>query len=153
TMTVTVHAARRAGPFAAEQDVSRDGDGVRAVVTLTEGDIGGMVLDTAADGPPRTVPPGEILAMFEQTRDFWRNWLGRCEYRGRWREMVERSAMTLKLLTYAPTGAPVAAPTAGLPEQLGGERNWDYRYTWVRDGSFSVHALLGLGYTDEAHAF
>jgi GH15 family glucan-1,4-alpha-glucosidase len=150
---VTVHAARRNGRLVQDENVRRHGDGVQVVATLAEGDIGGMVLETARDGPPRVVPDDEILAMFEKTRAFWQGWLGRCRYRGRWREVVERSAMTLKLLTYAPTGALVAAPTAGLPEQIGGERNWDYRYAWVRDGSFSVHALLGLGYTDEAGAF
>ena len=75
----------------------------------------------------------ELLAMFTDTARFWRGWLARSTYRGRWREMVGRSAITLKLMTYAPTGALVAAPTAGLPEQVGGERNWDYRYTWIRD--------------------
>src|SRR5262249_4589037 len=87
---------------------------------------------------------------FADTVDFWKQWLARSTYRGRWREAVQRSAITLKLMTYAPTGALVAAPTAGLPEQVGGERNWDYRFTWVRDASFSVYALLGLGFTEEA---
>jgi GH15 family glucan-1,4-alpha-glucosidase len=91
--------------------------------------------------------------MFRETEAFWRAWLDRSRYRGRWREAVERSAITLKLMTYAPSGGLVAAPTAGLPEQVGGSRNWDYRYTWVRDGAFSVYALLGLGFTDEAAAF
>jgi GH15 family glucan-1,4-alpha-glucosidase len=99
------------------------------------------------------VAPEELLGLFTSTARFWRGWLARSTYRGRWREMVARSAITLKLMTYAPTGGLVAAPTAGLPEQVGGERNWDYRYTWIRDGSFSVHALLGLGFTEEAEAF
>jgi GH15 family glucan-1,4-alpha-glucosidase len=151
--TVTVHVARRDDRLLRDQEALRHENGVQAFVTLSAGDIGGMVLDTAAGGPPRVVAPDEVLAMFAETRDFWRSWIGRSRYGGRWREAVERSAMTLKLLTYAPTGALIAAPTAGLPEQVGGERNWDYRYTWVRDGSFSVHALLGLGFTDEAQAF
>ena len=111
-----------------------------------------MVLESAAPGPPRRTVPEELLESFTQTARFWRGWLARSTYRGRWREQVDRSAITLKLLTYAPTGALVAAPTAGLPELVGGERNWDYRFTWVRDGSFSVHALLGLGFTEEAEA-
>src|SRR6266581_2766936 len=91
--------------------------------------------------------------MLDETTKFWRDWLHQSTYTGPWREMVSRSAMTLKLLTYNPTGAPVAAATAGLPEDPGGERNWDYRFTWVRDGSFSIYALLGLGYTEEAAKF
>ncbi|WP_433552992.1 glycoside hydrolase family 15 protein [Micromonospora zamorensis] len=95
----------------------------------------------------------EACDLLAETRDYWRRWVGGSRYKGRWREVVERSAMTLKLMTYAPTGALVAAPTAGLPEQIGGQRNWDYRYTWIRDASFSVHALLRLGFTDEAQKY
>ena len=98
----------------------------------------------------RSPRPSELL---DETGEFWRRWLRQSTYTGRWRETVQRSAITLKLMTYAPTGGMVAAPTAGLPEQVGGERNWDYRYTWVRDGSFSVYALLGMGFTEEATAF
>jgi GH15 family glucan-1,4-alpha-glucosidase len=127
--------------------------GVRTSVELVAGEIGGIVLESAPDGPPRALTRASITELFVDTRDYWRNWIARSRYTGRWREEIERSAMTLKLLTYEPTGAPIAAATMGLPEQPGGERNWDYRYTWVRDGSFSVHALLGLGYVDEARAF
>ena len=112
--------------------------------TLHAGQVGGVILESDPQGPGRRIPASEIRALFEETRDYWRDWLAQSTYRGRWREMVERSAMTLKLMTYAPSGALVAAPTAGLPEQVGGERNWDYRFTWIRDASFSVHALLGL---------
>jgi GH15 family glucan-1,4-alpha-glucosidase len=94
-----------------------------------------------------------VAAVADETVRYWRAWVGRSSYRGRWREMVHRSALTLKLLTYSPTGAIVAAATMGLPETLGGERNWDYRYTWMRDAAFSLRALLRLGFTDEAEEF
>jgi GH15 family glucan-1,4-alpha-glucosidase len=126
-----------------------DGDG-HATLPLVAGQMRGVVLESAADGPPREIRPAEVRALFDQTVAFWRAWLAGSTYTGRWREAVQRSAITLKLMTYAPTGGLVAAPTAALPEQVGGERNWDYRYTWVRDASFSVHALLKLGLTEEA---
>jgi len=121
---------------------------VRARFTVGAGDLKGMLLESG--GVASTIGHGELAAAFANTVDFWKRWLHQSTYRGRWREAVGRSAITLKLMTYAPTGGLVAAPTAGLPEQVGGERNWDYRFTWVRDASFSVYALLGLGFTDEA---
>ena len=96
---------------------------------------------------------GETDALFHKTANFWRQWVGQCTYRGRWREMVQRSALALKLLTFAPTGAIIAAPTMGLPEQIGGKLNWDYRYTWVRDASFTCYALLRLGFDTDARRF
>jgi GH15 family glucan-1,4-alpha-glucosidase len=98
-------------------------------------------------------PPVDAEALLNETVRFWRGWASQSRYRGRWREIVTRSALLLKLLTYLPTGAIVAAPTTSLPEQLGGVRNWDYRYTWVRDAAFTVYSLMRLGYTSEAAAF
>jgi GH15 family glucan-1,4-alpha-glucosidase len=87
------------------------------------------------------------------TVEFWRRWISKCRYHGRWREMVNRSALALKLLTFEPTGAIVAAATTSLPEEIGGVRNWDYRFTWIRDAAFTLYAFLRLGYTEEAERF
>jgi GH15 family glucan-1,4-alpha-glucosidase len=94
-----------------------------------------------------------VESLFRRTVDYWRDWVGQCTYTGRWREQVYRSALVLKLLTFEPTGAIVAAPTASLPEDLGGERNWDYRYTWIRDAAFTLYGLLRVGFTEEAARF
>jgi len=94
-----------------------------------------------------------ISDSFKETMNYWLGWAARSKYRGRWREMVNRSALTLKLLTSQTYGSIVAAPTFGFPETIGGTRNWDYRYTWVRDASFTLYALMRLGYTEEAQAF
>ena len=93
------------------------------------------------------------FARLEQTVAYWKNWIGRCQYRGVYEEQVKRSALTLKLLTHAPSGAIIAAPTTSLPEKVGGERNWDYRYCWLRDASFTTRALVKLGFEEEAHAY
>jgi GH15 family glucan-1,4-alpha-glucosidase len=152
-MSLTLHVVREPGDERlAHAEVVDDGR-VRASLTLEAGQVRGIVLESAAEGPPREIRVAEFQQMFDDTVAFWREWLAQSTYTGRWREILQRSAITLKLLTYAPTGGLIAAPTAGLPEQVGGERNWDYRYTWVRDASFSVYALLGMGFTEEAAAF
>ncbi|MFI7298683.1 glycoside hydrolase family 15 protein [Streptomyces sp. NPDC050121] len=127
---------------------------IRGRVALRAGETATFVLDRVQHGE-RQVPyaDADIAAEFDATVAFWRRWLRGSRYSGRWRETVHRSALTLKLLTYAPTGAIVAAPTTSLPEELGGARNWDYRYTWMRDAAFSLYALLRLGFTEEAGAF
>ena len=129
-----------------------DGGDVTTQFSVRAGEIGAIVLESGAAARPAIVAEQQLERWFSETVTFWRNWLAAGTYRGRWREAVERSAMTLKLMQYAPTGGMVAAPTAALPEQLGGERNWDYRYTWIRDASFSVEALLKLGFYSEARA-
>ncbi|MFE3448819.1 glycoside hydrolase family 15 protein [Nonomuraea sp. NPDC059194] len=131
-----------------------DGSDVWSEFKLHEGECAVFALDRVGEGvAPRSCVRTEAEAQFVATVDFWRRWLSASRYRGRWREMVHRSALVLKLLTYAPTGGIVAAPTTSLPEEIGGERNWDYRYVWVRDAAFCVYALLRLGFTDEAEAF
>lgn len=130
------------------------GQDVWSLFKLREGESAVFALDRITDEvAPRFCAVTEAERDFKATVRYWRHWLSQSRYRGRWREMVHRSALTLKLLTYAPTGAIIAAPTTSLPERIGGERNWDYRYVWIRDAAFCVYALLRLGFTDEAEAF
>ena len=98
-------------------------------------------------------PPIDPLAAIDATLDYWRAWSDKCTYDGEWRDAVVRSLITLKALTYAPTGGIVAAPTTSLPEHIGGVRNWDYRYCWLRDATFTLTALIQCGYTEEARAW
>ncbi len=149
--SMTLHAVREPGDERLGRFEVHDGD-VRADITLRAGQMRGIVVETGTTGPPRDIRVAEARQLFDEAVGYWESWLGQSTYTGRWRESVDRSAITLKLLTYAPSGGLVAAPTAGLPEQIGGERNWDYRYTWIRDASFSVYSLLGLGFRDEAAA-
>jgi GH15 family glucan-1,4-alpha-glucosidase len=128
--------------------------GVRAAYTLQAGDSCTFLLEVChPDQQPGMIDEEEAAEAFNRTVRYWRGWLAKSTYRGRWREMVHRSALTLKLLTYRPTGALVAAPTTSLPEGIGGQRNWDYRYTWIRDAAFSLYGLLRLGFSEEAEAF
>jgi GH15 family glucan-1,4-alpha-glucosidase len=129
--------------------------GVSAEFQLNEKQRRGFVLQVGGDETSPLAPELEkyTVDLLFQNLGYWRDWAGRCTYTGRWREMVMRSALTLKLLMYDPTGAIIAAPTCSLPEEIGGTRNWDYRYVWIRDAAFSVYALLRLGYYDEATRF
>lgn len=150
---LTVHTAAERTAAEGGANIQQVGDGLHATITMREGESGlGVVLESMG-GQPQLLPRGELDRLADDTAMYWKAWLKRSTYTGRWREVVTRSAMTLKLLTYHPTGAPVAAVTFGLPEQAGGERNWDYRFTWIRDGSLSMHALANLGYLEEAGRF
>ncbi|AWW41317.1 glycoside hydrolase family 15 protein [Streptomyces cadmiisoli] len=151
--TLTVHGVREPADDRLLDVLMDRRNDLHFTLTLEAGQQRGIILESAADGPPREMRLDAYEELFHRNVMFWRSWLNQSQYWGRWRETVERSAITLKLMTYAPSGALVAAPTTALPEQLGGERNWDYRFTWIRDASFSVYALLGLGFTEEAKAF
>ena len=135
--------------------VKNDGGGVEAVLDMKQGDRMSFVLRPL----DKQYKGAQILnadieqQLLNDTIEYWHKWVRKCQYKGRWRTTVQRSALVLKLLTFEPTGAIVAAPTTSLPEHIGGPRNWDYRFTWIRDASFTLYAFLRLGFTDEAAAF
>ncbi|MCZ6800247.1 MAG: DUF5911 domain-containing protein, partial [Nitrospirae bacterium] len=135
--------------------LQQEGDGVFVEFELHEGhELSFSLQEVERDNECYVaISQDQADDLFRQTVEYWRRWLSKCTYRGRWREMVQRSALTLKLLTFEPTGAIVAAPTCSLPEDIGGERNWDYRYTWIRDAAFTLYGLLRIGFTDEAEKF
>jgi GH15 family glucan-1,4-alpha-glucosidase len=125
---------------------------VSAYLQVKKGERIPMQLSWHASHLP--TPPGlDVDQALGATESFWREWAGRCTYQGRWRNAVLRSLLTLKAMTFAPTGGIVAAPSTSLPEEIGGVRNWDYRFCWLRDASLTLHALMIGGYTDEAGAF
>ena len=129
--------------------------GVSGDFVLNEGQSQVFILGQNSNDGALLSPPSEKNAdeLLRDTVKFWHDWLSACTYHGRWRDQVHRSALALKLLTFEPTGAIIAAPTTSLPEVIGGARNWDYRYTWMRDAAFTVYAFMRLGFRDEAAAF
>ncbi len=145
----------RALGLSTDVDLKQEGDAAGCEFTIHEGQSRHFILWPTRDVGQEAVtcPIPDSQEAFDRTCNFWRLWVSRCTYDGRWREEVHRSAMILKLLTFEPTGAIVAAATTSLPEGIGGERNWDYRYTWIRDAAFTVYALMRIGFTAEAEAF
>ncbi|WP_206633433.1 glycoside hydrolase family 15 protein [Methanoculleus taiwanensis] len=137
-----------AGPTAWQVDTP--GRALTCRITLHAGDAAAFTLATEEDAALPQLAPEDALKV---TTDYWRRWSGACTYEGPYRDIVIRSALTLQLMTYAPSGAIVAAPTTSLPETFGGGRNWDYRFTWIRDASFTLYALLLAGYLDDERPF
>jgi GH15 family glucan-1,4-alpha-glucosidase len=125
---------------------------VEAEFVLKAGEKALFILEGDEDAP-HAINPNQVGELFKATLNFWQSWISKSTYRGRWREIVDRSALVLKLLVSQRHGSIVAAPTFGLPEAIGAGRNWDYRYTWIRDSSFTLYALSRLGFESESKAF
>jgi GH15 family glucan-1,4-alpha-glucosidase len=160
TATITVGGAMLVSTslslgLATEQPLEKIDGAIVSEFTLSEGETTVFVLRHLSPelGCGISTSAEEAEDLFRRTVEFWQRWIGQSRYAGRWREMVHRSALALKLLTYEPTGAIVAAPTCSLPEGIGGGRNWDYRYAWIRDAAFTVYAFLRLGLSEEAEQF
>ena len=157
--SITPHGAHFEAPklaleLATNVPLKADDQGASGEFTLRAGEEAAFVLRPVETvGTGRCPSPQEAQELFDTTVKFWRHWISKCTYGGRWREMVHRSALTLKLLTFEPTGAIVAAPTCSLPEAVGGTRNWDYRYSWIRDAAFTVYGFIRIGFTEEAGNF
>lgn len=131
-------------------------DGTRIVAEFDVSEGAQVIFSLSCDNQsPAVIPELKHTAAhrMQQTIDYWRRWIHQCQYTGVYRDHVKRSALTLKLLAHAPSGSIIAAPTTSLPETPGGERNWDYRFCWLRDASFTTRVLVGLGFEDEAHAY
>jgi len=142
--------------FASTMPLRTDEAGISCRFHLRSGETAAIALRTTSPQQSRPLPRfsmDEAERSFKRTIEYWRSWISRCSYKGRWRETVYRSALALKLHTFAPTGAIVASPTCSLPEAIGGVRNWDYRYTWLRDAAFTLYALMRVGHHEEAEDF
>ncbi|KAK4044500.1 Six-hairpin glycosidase-like protein [Parachaetomium inaequale] len=130
------------------------GEGVVASIDISEGQAVSFVIRNDVEKHiTENITSAVLDTQQHDTQTYWYNWISRSKYKGRWREVVSRSLMILKLMTYEPTGAIIAAPTFSIPEDIGGVRNWDYRFSWVRDSSFTIYILLRLGFTEEADAY
>jgi GH15 family glucan-1,4-alpha-glucosidase len=149
-----IHAIAGPDTIYCRGDAAMRGEGLATVSEFDVSAGASIAFDLTWTGTYDVHPaPQDVRARLEQTEAFWHEWSSRCTYDGPWRDAVMRSLITLKALTYAPTGGLVAAATTSLPEQIGGPRNWDYRYCWLRDATFSLYALTVGGYTDEAIAW
>ncbi|NIR49038.1 glycoside hydrolase family 15 protein [candidate division KSB1 bacterium] len=152
---VCFHSSELSLGLTSSVEMKKDGTGIVAEFGMQEGQNALFILEEIPKGGTcrELLSDAESVDLFKSTVEYWHNWLSKSSYTGRWREMVQRSALVLKLLTFEPTGAIVAAPTCSLPEAIGGERNWDYRYTWIRDAAFTLYGLLRIGFTEEAAKF